>query len=169
MTRALVVRPSHFPVTLPTILTHSTGEEKKIIAPLLAKLHISSASTESLIRELYDEVSAAIEEKLIGDATGRNALFKIHVSLGKIVNSLVEEAPVTSGRKSSVTPSVADEEKTVMAIERDAEVESEKTELVKVEEEEDSEGTVIADVDAKATRDSLVESLPEDSDVEMTG
>ncbi|TVY29118.1 Condensin complex subunit [Lachnellula hyalina] len=144
-------------------------EEKKTIAPLLAKLHISSASTESLIRELYDEVSAAIEEKLIGDATGRNALFKIHVSLGKIVNSLVEEAPVASGRKSSVTPSVADEEKTVMAIERDAEVESDKTELVKVEEEEDSEGTVIADVDAKATRDSLVESLLEDSDVEMTG
>ncbi|TVY31967.1 Condensin complex subunit [Lachnellula subtilissima] len=143
-------------------------EEKKTIAPLLAKLHISPASTESLIRELYDEVSAAIEEKLIGDATGRNALFKIHVSLGKIVNSLVEKAPVASGRKSSVTPSVADEEKTVMAIEGDAEVESEKTELVKVE-EEDSEGTVVADVDAKATRDSLVESLLEDSDVEMTG
>lgn len=85
------------------------------------------------------------------------------------MNSLVEKAPVTGGRKSSVTPSVVDEEQTVMAIEGDAEVESEKTELVKVEEEEDSEGTAIADVDAKATRDSLVESLLEDSDVEMTG
>jgi condensin complex subunit 3 len=147
------------------------GEEKKTIAPLLAKLHISPASTESLIRELYDEVSTAIEEKLIADATGRNALFKIHVSLGKIVNSLTEKEKASGGRKSSVAPSVlGEEDKTVMTIEADAEeeAEGEKTELVKVEEEED-EGTVIADVDAKATRDSLVESLLEDSDVEMTG
>jgi condensin complex subunit 3 len=150
----------------------STGEEKKTIAPLLAKLHISPASTEILIRELYDEVSTAIEEKLIGDATGRNALFKIHVSLGKIVNSLTEKekANGSGGRKSSVTPSVmGEEDKTVMTIEGDGaedDGEGEKTELVKVEEDE---GTVIADVDAKATRDSLVESLLEDSDVEMTG
>jgi condensin complex subunit 3 len=148
-----------------------TGEEKKSIAPLLAKLHISPASTESLIRELYDEVSTAIEEKLIADATGRNALFKIHVSLGKIVNSLTEKEKASGGRKSSVTPSVmGEEDKTVITIEGDAEeeAEGEKTELVKVDEEED-EGTVIAEVDAKATRDSLVESLLEDSDVEMTG
>lgn len=152
-------------------LTSHLGEEKKTIAPLLAKLHISPASTETLIREVYDEVSAAIEEKLIGDATGRNALFKIHVSLGKIVNLLIEkEKSLPPGRKSSVAPSVADEDRTVMTIEDDGE--AEKTELVKVEEEdedEEGEGTVIADVDAKATRDSLVESLLEDSDVEMTG
>lgn len=78
---------------------------------------------------------------------------------------------MSGGRKSSVTPSVmGDEDKTVMTIEDEGaeEAEGEKMELVKVEEEED-EGTVIADVDAKASRDSLVESLLEDSDVEMTG
>lgn len=37
-----------------------------------------------------------MDEKLIADATGRNALYKIHVSLGKIVNSLNEKG----GRKS---------------------------------------------------------------------
>lgn len=68
---------------------------------------------------------------------------------------------------------LGEEDKTVMTIEGDGveddgEGEGEKTELVKVEEEDD-ERTVIAGVDAKATRDSLVESLLEDSDVEMTG
>lgn len=99
-------------------------------------------------------------------------MFKIHVSLGKIVNSLTEKEKASGGRKSSVTPSVVGEEdKTIMTVEGEAEeeAEGEKTELVKVEEEEDEEGTVIADVDAKASRDSLVESLLEDSDVEMTG
>jgi hypothetical protein len=46
-----------------------------------------------------------------------------------------------------------------------------KTELVKVEEEDDDDtGTVIADTDAKSVRDSLVDSLlSDDDDVEMTG
>ncbi|KAF4634306.1 hypothetical protein G7Y89_g3802 [Cudoniella acicularis] len=142
-------------------------EEKKTLAPLLAKLYISPTSTETLIREVYEEVSIAVDEKLIADATGRNALYKIHVNLGKIVNSLTEKEKATGkSRKSSVTPSVADEDRTVITIEND-DAEGEKTELVKVE--EDDEGTVIADVDAKTTRDSLVESLLSDDDTEMTG
>lgn len=41
---------------------------------------------------MYEEVSEAAENKKLGlDATGRNALFKIHVSLGKIVNALDKE------------------------------------------------------------------------------
>ena len=156
-----------------TLFTNSiVGEEKKSLSPLLAKLYISPSSTETLICEVYDEVSQAIEDKLIPDATGRNALFKIHVSLGKIVNSLTEREktmPLRS-RKSSVAPSVADEEKTIM--QEDDESVADKTELVKVEEaeeNEESEGTVIAD-GAKNTRDSLVESLlSDDDDVDMTG
>ncbi|EKD14712.1 uncharacterized protein L3040_002860 [Drepanopeziza brunnea f. sp. 'multigermtubi'] len=69
----------------------ASREEKKTFAPLLAKLHISPASTPLLLRALYAEVSTAIDEKLVADATGRNALFKIHVSLGKIVNALKED------------------------------------------------------------------------------
>ncbi|KAI1277748.1 nuclear condensing complex subunit [Xylaria sp. FL0933] len=67
-------------------------EEKKVIAPLLGKLYISPSSTEEKIRTVYDDVSAAVDENLLADATGRNALYKIHVSLGKIVNSLGSEA-----------------------------------------------------------------------------
>jgi len=149
-----------------------TGEEKKSFAPLLAKLHISPASTPSLIKEVYAEVTIAIEDKLIADATGRNALYKIHVSLGKIANSLKDDGnelevlrASTRSRKSSVAASVVDER----------EAEEEKTELVKVEEEGEgeSEGTVVGDGDVTSTerarRDSLVEELLSDGDVEMSG
>ncbi|KAF7877063.1 uncharacterized protein EAF02_008283 [Botrytis sinoallii] len=67
-------------------------EEKKTLTPLLAKLHISPASSEDKLRATYEEVTEAVENKKLGlDATSRNALFKIHVTLGKIVNSLVEK------------------------------------------------------------------------------
>lgn len=157
-------------------------EEKKTLAPLLAKLHISPSSTPSLLREIYAEVSLAIDEKLIADATGRNALFKIHVSLGKIVNTLKEkddeQASLTlnlrgsvnsmTSRKSSIAPSVVDEEKSVLStIEGEAE-----EELEKVEEEDDDEGTIIGNPTPKrrsGTRDSLVEELLSDGDVDMSG
>ncbi|KAH7371882.1 nuclear condensing complex subunit [Cadophora sp. MPI-SDFR-AT-0126] len=157
-------------------------EEKKILAPLLAKLHISPSSTPALLREIYAEVSLAIDEKLIADATGRNALFKIHVSLGKIVNTLKEkddeQASLTlnlrgsvnsvSSRKSSVAPSVVDEEKsTLSTIEGEGE-----EELTKVEEEDDDEGTIIRNPTPKrrsGTRDSLVDELLSDGDVDMSG
>jgi condensin complex subunit 3 len=153
------------------------GEEKKPLAPLLAKLYISPASTESLICEVYEEISTAIEDKLIPDATGRNALFKIHVSLGKIVNSLTErEKSAPKSRKSSVAPSVEPDEKTILADENVDESIVEKTELVKVEEEveeeddDDDTGTIIADTDAKSIRDSLFDSLLSgDDDMEITG
>ncbi|TEY87496.1 hypothetical protein BOTCAL_0001g00220 [Botryotinia calthae] len=67
-------------------------EEKKTLTPLLAKLHISPASSEDKLRATYEEVTEAVENKKLGlDATGRNALFKIHVTLGKIVNSFAEK------------------------------------------------------------------------------
>ncbi|KAI1345693.1 nuclear condensing complex subunit [Xylaria sp. FL0043] len=77
-------------------------EEKKVIAPLLGKLYVSPASTEEKIRAVYEDVSAAVDENLLADATGRNALYKIHVSLGKIVNSLGEtdKMSLSSSRRS---------------------------------------------------------------------
>lgn len=135
-------------------------EEKKIIAPLLAKLYISPASTEEKLREVYDEVSVAVDDKLISDATGRNALYKIHVSLGKIVNSLAEKT--SRSRKSSVV--VAD--KTVLVDDGSEESAGEKTELVKVEEEE--EATALAD-GTRVERDLLVEEFLSDEDVDMSG
>ena len=37
---------------------------------------------------MYNEVCLAVEGQLLSDATGRNALYKLHVGLGKIVNAL---------------------------------------------------------------------------------
>lgn len=65
-------------------------EEKKLAAGLLGKLHISPGSSEDRLRETYADISEAVDEGLLSDATSRNALYKIHVSLGKLVNSLDE-------------------------------------------------------------------------------
>ncbi|KAL0473692.1 nuclear condensin complex subunit 3 [Neurospora intermedia] len=69
-------------------------EEKRIMAALLAKLYIPSGSSSSnlssptKIRDVYTLVTNAVENNLLSDATSRNALYKVHVSLGKIVNAL---------------------------------------------------------------------------------
>ncbi|SZE99917.1 unnamed protein product [Blumeria hordei] len=92
-------------------------EEKKILASLLTKIHVSPASTPSLLCEVYNLVTETIDRKIITDTTGRNALFKIHVSLGKIVNSFKEirgsEDPVhhTLGTSRDNTPLSVDVEK----------------------------------------------------------
>ncbi|KAF4487895.1 condensin complex subunit 3 [Fusarium agapanthi] len=55
-----------------------TKEEKKLIGTLLGKLHVSPGSSEEKLREAYNEVSIAVEEGLLSDATSRSALFKLH-------------------------------------------------------------------------------------------
>jgi condensin complex subunit 3 len=107
------------------------------------------------LRETYELVSSSVEDKSLIqslDATGRNSLYKIHVSLGKIVNTLKEKeedmrasvntfrgsvASSDSGRGRKTTPV---EDKTLMTIEND-------------EEEEDDEGTVIVDSGRKGGRE----------------
>ncbi|KAF4446049.1 Condensin complex subunit 3 [Fusarium austroafricanum] len=134
-----------------------TKEEKKLVSSLLAKLHISPGSSEEKLREAYNEVSIAVEEGLLSDATSRNSLYKIHVSLGKIVNTLDEQQP--AHRRTSRSTSVAtdqqspEEEKTVME------------EPSIKEEDEESEITVVP----KDDRESLLDDLLSDGeDVEMT-
>ena len=126
-----------------------------MLAPLLGKLHVSPASTESLFREVYQEASVAIEDKLISDAAGRNALYKIHVSLGKIVNNMTEKG--TKGRKGSValTEDKLDDEES-----------DEKTEIVKVD---DDEGTVLGNGEDESSlpKDSVVDKLICDDDATM--
>jgi len=160
----------------------SLEQEKKLLAPLLAKLFISPASTPSLLRELYAEISEAAEDKkLTLDATGRNSLYKIHVSLGKIVNALDKEAentppPAKAGRKSSASPSLADEEESVIEADEDDKTIVERTvKKGKGDDQEDAEDedTILAlqmqvkrEVQSQE-RDELVEELL--SDVEMSG
>ena len=134
------------------MLTTSTEEEKKVAAGLLGKLYISPISSDEKIRELYAEVSEAVEEGIVSDATSRNSLYKIHVSLGKIVNSLDEQVPAqrrTSRSVSVLTDRHPAEDKTVMEESR-----------IK-EEEEDSEGTIVPKEEDK---ESLVDELLSDDE-----
>jgi condensin complex subunit 3 len=187
---------------------NATEEEKKLLAPLLGKLYISPASTEAKIREVYAEVSAAVDDKIIAEATGRNALYKIHVSLGKIVNSLTEKAPRSRNVSASVDRSTVLEDRTTILDEsreekpkmEDVEEEDEGTlrptpgpdemdetlqssvETSTVDGEGDSSGPLKVEDDEDTTilskqepdesrlgRDSLVDSLLSDDDVDMSG
>lgn len=144
-----------------------TEDEKKVIAPLLGKLYVSPASTESMIRELYEEVEGAVDSKLLSDATSRNALYKIHVALGKIVNALGEQqdAARRTSRSTSVSTSVLGEDRTVM---EDRTVVEDRTAVraepdIK-EEEEESDGTLMP-AEEQNEGDSLVEDLLSDEEV----
>lgn len=147
----------------PSSLTHSIEDEKKLLAPLLGKLYISPASTEEKIREVYAEVSAAVDDKLIPDATGRNALFKIHVSLGKIVNSLTEKAP--RGR----TASAPVEDRTTLL---DGEEREEKPKMKGVEEEEEEDERTIRPTpeveDRRESRQTSAETTINEEDDDST-
>ncbi|POS77918.1 subunit of condensin complex [Diaporthe helianthi] len=124
--------------------SNCSKDEKKVVAALLGKLYISPASTEEKLRELYAEVSDAVETNLISDTTGRNALYKIHVSLGKIVNNLDQQKEAgfrrsTASRSVSLAPEPAEaEDRTMVGQPRIKEEEEE-------EEEEDNESRLEAD------------------------
>lgn len=120
---------------------------------------MSPGSSEDRLREAYADVSEAVEDGLLTDATSRNSLYKIHVSLGKIVNTLDERQPA---RRASRSVSIAGdgpsvEEKTVV---EDGKIEeqSEKEE----EEEEEDDGTVV--VPKKEPDSSLIDEILSDDD-----
>ncbi|KAI6779182.1 Condensin complex subunit-like protein [Emericellopsis cladophorae] len=86
-------------------------EEKKLVASLLGKLYISPGSSPDRLRETYTEVSCAVEDGILTDATSRNALYKVHVSLGKIVNGLDESKAAPTDLRASVRSSTAPTER----------------------------------------------------------
>jgi condensin complex subunit 3 len=143
-------------------------------------LFISPASTEEKIRILYEDISSAVDEGLLTDATSRNALYKIHVSLGKIVNQL-DSQDKTSSRRSvsrsvsvapSIAPSVAStgsHDKTSSSIDEDdaTVVPGRRSMDAKVledvaEEEADGDGDTVV---RRAIDESLVDELLTDDDV----
>ncbi len=123
---------------------------------------------------MYADVSEAVDTQLVAEATGRNALYKIHVSLGKIVNNLDTAQEAGFGRRSvsratSVSMSVEDrtvvpEDKTVLL----------DTDIKEEDEDEGQEGGGSAETtimpDATVIRheeeDSLVDDLLTDGDGE---
>ncbi|KAL6695174.1 nuclear condensing complex subunit [Trichoderma pleuroticola] len=160
--------------------------EKKLVAGLLGKLYVSPNSTEEKLRETYETISEAVEEGLVTDTTGRNALYKIHVSLGKIVNSLDEQRPAHSRTSRSVSVAVdrpSPGEKSVASnAEEDNDDDNDNDNdndnsngngngngngKIKVEDDSDGnsdEGTVVPE---NPSRDELVEDLLSDEDTKM--
>lgn len=109
----------------------------------------------------------AVENQLLTDAAGRNALFKIHVSLGKIVNNLdaaadPADATLLAGRRStSRRTSVAVEDRTVA---------EDKTIVTQADIKEEGDGDEDADsndgtiVPNKKEGESLVDELLSDQE-----
>jgi len=177
--------PTSFGPLATKLLTQTTEEEKKIIATLLGKLYVSPASSEDKIRDVYADVCEAVDAQLLSDATSRNALYKIHVSLGKIVNNFDAAADPAAGvggafrRSVSRSTSVGVDDKTIMPEERT--VVMHETQIKEEEEEEDDddmdeskdgttimrtmvEGTVM---DGTALDDSLIDDLLTDEEEEL--
>lgn len=128
-------------------------DEKKLVAGLLGKLYVSAGSSEDKIRQVYAQVSEAVDDGLLSDATSRNALYKVHVSLGKIVNSLDEQLQPLNRRASRSASAIVErqsaEEKTVVEEPR-----------IKEEDAESNEGTFVP----KEDKDSLVNDLLSDGE-----
>lgn len=128
------------------------------MAGLLGKLHVSPSSSDVKIRDLYAAVSEAVQDGLVSDATSRNSLYKIHVSLGKIVNSMNDQQQLNRRTSRSVSVNVErqpTEERTV--------VEEPK---IKEEDFDDSdEGTVVQ----KQERDSSAGDFSQHDDTKMSG
>ncbi|KAK4455973.1 hypothetical protein QBC34DRAFT_339925 [Podospora aff. communis PSN243] len=145
-----------------------TKEEKKIIAALLGKLYVSPASSEDKIREVYADVCEAVDAQILSDATGRNALYKIHVSLGKIVNNLDAAAadPAAGAFRRSVSrsTSVGVDDKTVLQEERTVVMRGPQIKEEDEEAEDDMDGTMRTVVEGTVIEgtvmeDSLVDDL----------
>ncbi|KAI0127608.1 condensin subunit Cnd3 [Xylariales sp. AK1849] len=163
---------------LEKLSSNFSKEEKKTIAPLLGKLYVSSASSEDKIRSLYEDVSAAVEENIVPDATSRNALYKIHVSLGKIVNQLdAQQEKASIGRRSvgrsvsvsaSVASSTAGDDKPIVTEDDDTVVMSQEPPIKEEEEEEEEDGEGHSNETVRHVQqqdgESLVEELLSDGE-----
>ncbi|KAL6850871.1 chromosome condensation complex Condensin, subunit G [Amphichorda felina] len=138
---------------LEKLRSNVTREEKKVVASLLGKLYISPGSSEDRLREAYTEVGCAVDDGLLTDATSRNALYKIHVSLGKVVNALDENQP---GNLRASTRSVS------VATDRQPTEERSVVGEPGILEEEEEEQTVVL----KKEQDSIMDDgATEDGDV----
>ncbi|UKZ79364.1 hypothetical protein TrVFT333_007115 [Trichoderma virens FT-333] len=139
--------------------------EKKLVAGLLGKLYVSPNSSEEKLRETYDVICEAIEEGLVTDTTGRNALLKIHVSLGKIVNSLDDQRPAQGRTSRSVSEAVDRQSPSEKSAHSNPDDDKDPDEDKEVKIEDDSDNSTV--VPENPERDELVEELLSDEDTKM--
>lgn len=149
-----------------------TEDEKKAVAPLLGKLYISPTSTEEKTRAVYEEISEAVESQLLSDATSRNALYKIHVSLGKIVNNLDQAAAAQMGsgaghgrRSTSRATSLGVDDRTVLVGGEDRTVLAgeDRTIVEQIKEEDEDETGVLDD-----PNDTDADEVADGTTIQMT-
>lgn len=97
------------------------------------------------------------------DATSRNSLYKIHVSLGKIVNALDErQATERTSRRASGTnePSVSGDKSSV----GDKSTEADESKIEQQEDEDEPEATVVASKNQPEDGSLLDELLSDDGE-----
>lgn len=136
------------------LLTTVIEEEKKPLLSMLGKLYITANSSPEKLSSISELVAEAIDLKVAADAPSRNALIKLHGSLGKVVG---EAGAVKKSVEEGAT--VLDEGKTI-AGEDEAEAPALASEEdVKMETEEQEDMTKL--------KDSLLEELLDDEDEEL--
>jgi condensin complex subunit 3 len=66
-------------------------EEKKALCSMLTKLYITAEADADKLKELYEEVSDAVNGKVVSDALSKSALNRFEQSMSKIVGSMQAE------------------------------------------------------------------------------
>ncbi|KKA27124.1 hypothetical protein TD95_000365 [Thielaviopsis punctulata] len=121
--------------------SNMTKDERRSLGPLLGKLYISPIASEDKLRDLYEEVSAAVDTNLLTDTPSKNSLYKLHVTLGKIVNTLGEKPAVPPSRSVSV---VSDVEKADANGDEDVDVDGASESTARPQQRQDDEDSVMS-------------------------
>lgn len=147
-----------------------TKDERKPLLALLSKLYIAPTSTarrgenktpdEESLRTLHGLVSEAVEGKIGADATQRNALAKLEMSLTKRLGE-VEHVTQVQDATEMAAPEPAETELEDDATEIPAKGGADETQM-DVDEEEEDDDTMLAGMQGEGTRMPL-----EDDDDEM--
>lgn len=136
------------------LLTTVIEEEKKPLLSMLGKLYITANSNPEKLSSVSELVAEAIDLKVATDAPSRNALTKLHGSLGKVVG---EAGAVKKRVEEGAT--VLDEGKTI--------AEEDEAEAPALASEEDVKMEIEEQEDMTKLKDSLLEELLDDEDEEL--
>ena len=130
------------------VLTGTTEEDRKALISMLGKLYITPNSDAEKLQNIATLVMEAIDDKIAGDATSRNALNKLHAALNKAMGETGKAKKFPDGDSPTVGDglTVMDVDESVVADEREVREEAGEVE------------------DVPGEKDSLLEELLEDEE-----